>query len=344
MKTKNMGAGSNIDTRYLTPEEYQLWDQFVDVCVDGTIFHKSTWLKPISALQNLNFSIAACFKGGELIGGMAFSWKKKFGLFPVIQIPARTFYFGPVIARSETQYQSKSESHHQSVVLALTKFLMFDYQMFRASFPPSVSDIRPYSWNGFQTSIHYTYRTDLIPEKDFLKSFDHSVRKQINKGKKLESAFHTENAVRDIRAAIELEQKSFRRQSFSMSPVSGTAFNDFVASLIENKLAQIYTISLNDTPVASRIVIQDRPKGIVYDWMAGADKNYLSTGLNQLLMYRVLEELQQSEFNYFDFGGAGTASIARYKSTFNFKLIPMYAVAKERGIAQIGEHLKYIRK
>lgn len=335
-----MRADNNIYTRYLQVAEYTLWDRFVDDSIEGTIFHKSVWLKSISTWQNLNFSIAACFKGGELIGGMAFTWKKKFGRIPVIQLPFKTLFFGPVIAQSKAKHQSKSESHQQAVVQSLTGFLMSEYQMFYAKFPPSVIDIRNYSWNGFQTGIHYTYLADLNPENDILSSFDHSVRKQINKGEKLNYIFHADNHENFISLAWELEQKSFNRQDFKLVYASKAAFMTFVSELIDMELAQVYSLYLENTPVASRIVLLDHPKSKVYDWLSGADKEHLSTGLNQLLMYRVLKELQKSDLSFFDFGGAGTSSIARYKSTYNFPLVPMYSVSKSRSIARLGMAIK----
>lgn len=338
-----MGAVSQIETRYLLADEYPLWDSFVDESTDGTIFHKSDWLEPISSWQNLNFSIIACFKGGRITGGMAFTWKKKFGRIPVIQMPLKTPVFGPVISRSKAQYQSKAESHTQEVVKALTGFIMSEFQMFHAQFPPSVKDIRHYEWDGFKTGIHYTYTAELNPDTDIRASFDHAVRKQIKKAELSDYNFHAENLEKYISVAWELEQLSFNRQDFDMVYATRENFSSFISGLMEKELVQIYTICLEETPVASRIVILDHPKGKVYDWLAGADQNHLSTGLNQQLMYLVLVELQKSEFKLFDFGGAGTSSIARYKSSYNFPIVPMYSASKERGVAQLGSLLKKLR-
>ncbi len=66
----------------------------------------------------------------------------------------------------------------------------------------------------------------------------------------------------------------------------------------------------------------------------------MSTGLNQLLILKVLEYYQQTELNRFDFVGADTESIARFKSTFNLPLVPLYSVSKSRGAVRLGLQLK----
>ena len=76
-------------------------------------------------------------------------------------------------------------------------------------------------------------------------------------------------------------------------------------------------------------MILDQATGTAYYWHAGADKDFLNTGLNQLLVLKS-----------FDFVGADTESIARYKSTYNFPLVPMYSVSKSRSIARLGMAIK----
>lgn len=330
-------AGSNhIDTRYLKKEEYDQWDSFVDQARDGTIFHKSIWLKPIAEWQHLNFSIIASFKGGKLTGGMAFTWKKKFGMIPVIQMPLKTPFFGPVISCSDTKYLSKIESQVHSATKVLTDFLMSEYQLFQAQFPPSFTDVRPYVWNGFEARIHYTYNAELNREMDIQAAVDPDIRRRIKKALQSAHEIHEESTGDFIALAWELEQKSFERQKFSMSYAGKEQFVAFIKHLVQNDSAQVFTITYEKKPVASVIIIQDTAKGIAYYWLAGADREYLNTGMNQLLLVKILEKYQQSDINRFDLVGADTESIARYKSTINLPLVPSFSVHKSTGMAKLG--------
>lgn len=335
-----MTTSNNIQIRYLEDHEYDLWDQFVDQCEYGTIFHKSQWLKPISRWQQLNFSIAGCFKGSNLIGGMAFTWKKKFGRIPILQMPVKTSFFGPVISYSDTKYLSKIESQIHSTTKALTDFLMTEYQFFFAQFPPAFTDIRPYSWNGFESRIHYTYCVKFSPDIDLEANVNPAIKRRIKKALSLEYQLHDIASAEYTGYAWELEQKSFKRQDFKMQYTTKEEFITFILDQVQQESGQVFTIMYDKKPVASVIMILDIAKGTAYYWLAGADKDYLNTGMNQLLILKILEKYKASELNNFDFVGADTENIARYKSTFNLPLIPMYSVSKSRSIARVGIRIK----
>ncbi len=335
-----MANSNKIETRYLQEDEYPLWDAFVDQSPEGTIFQKSIWLKAFAQWQHLELRIAACYKGKELTGGMAFTCKKKFGLIKVMQIPFKTPFFGPVLSDTETKYRSKIESKRHTTLNALTDFLMSDIGMFTAVFAPTVKDVRPFIWKGFETKVHYTYISKLDKETDLLLQYDPPVRRQIKKGEQHPHTFHKENAREDILGAQKLEQQSFERQNLDLKYALGDSFVEFIQTLLEESSAQVYTIKTDGKPAASQLVIMDQAKKIAYYWLAGADPKFLSTGLNQLLLHMVLQDLQEQGFKGFDFVGAGTETIARYKSTFNFPLVPMYSVSKSRGMTKFGLMIK----
>jgi Acetyltransferase (GNAT) domain len=335
-----MASSNNIETRYLQEEEYPLWDAFVDQSPEGTIYHKTIWLKAFAQWQNLELKVAACYKGKELTGGMAFTCKKKFGLIKVMQIPFKTPFYGPVLSDTETKYRSKIESKRHSTLNALTDFLMSDIGMFTAVFAPSVEDVRPFIWKGFETRVHYTYISKLDKETDLLVQYDPPVRRQIKKGEQYPHSFHKENAREDILRAQKLEQQSFERQNLDLKYAMGDSFVTFIQSLLEEDSVQVYTIKTEGRAAASLLVILDQAKKMAYYWLAGADPEFLSTGLNQLLLHLVLEDLKEQGFKGFDFVGAGTETIARYKATYNFPLVPVQTVNKARGIARLALIIK----
>ena len=63
--------------------------------------------------------------------------------------------------------------------------------------------------------------------------------------------------------------------------------------------------------MASVIIILDQATGTAYYWHAGADKDFLNTGLNHLLVLKIMEKYKVSDLKSFDFVGADTESIAR---------------------------------
>lgn len=335
-----MGNSNKMDIRYLEPGEYEKWDQFVDQSDCGTIFQQSLWLKPMADIQHLHFSIVACFKGGEMTGGMAFTWKKKFGFLPIIQIPVKTPFFGPVFMSAKTMYRSRSESQLHSVTAALNKFILSRFQLLSVSFPPAMTDIRPYSWNGFDTGIRYTYVSELHRDVQLREKFDPEVRRRIKKARELDHELIIDNSDNYMMQAWELEQQSFRRQHFRHSGFTKQAFLSFLKTLSDKGAIQVFTMILEGAPIASVVSVQEKTRGIAYNWQAGANKEHLTTGLNQLLHQQVIEYYSTEGYAHYDLMGADTGTIAKYKSTFNFPLVPMYSASKSRGITKLGMMIK----
>ncbi len=337
-------ATDNYHTRLLEKDEYKRWDKFVDESATGTIFHKTVWLDNIRKWQNLKFDIAGCFNDKELIGGMAFCWKTKMQLIPIIQLPVKTPYFGVVCSTRKTEHISKQESHIHNITRSVIQFLENKFKHIYAIFPPAFTDVRPFMWNRFQAGIHYTYRLDMNIEMDIRASLYPSLRRQVTKSLLLDFEFHQDNSTEMMKSAWKLEQSSFERQNFRFHYTKSDDFIVFLRNLITENAADIYSIIHQGKTIAANIVIKDNKKKLAYYWLGGVDYEYMETGLYHVLVIKTIEELKSSDIDLFDFGGADTGGIAKNKARYNFPLVPMYSVTKTTGIAKFGFLLKNLFK
>ena len=331
---------SNLHTRLLEVQEYSLWDDFVDRSAMGTLFHKTIWLENISRWQKLKFNIAGCFKGTELAGGMAFCWKNKMNLIPIIQMPVKTPYFGIVFSDRTSELVSKHESHIRSISRSITEFLEQKFRYIYTIFPPGFMDIRPFIWEKYIAQIHYTYRFELNSEKDLLNSLHPSLKRQIKKSLLFDFKIQKDNSVTMLSTAWELEQKSFERQGFRFKYSKREEFVDFLETIISQDYADVYTLIYQNKAIACNIIVKDLMNKTTHYWLAGAQKEYLNTGLNRVLLFKTIEDLKSSDMVVFDFEGAGTENIVYYKSRYNFPLVPMYSVTKTIGLAKYAFMLK----
>src|SRR5438874_10994601 len=58
---------SGLEVRELVANEHEAWDRFVAISPQGNIFCETLWLK----LCGFPFRIFACYKGAEMVGGVA---------------------------------------------------------------------------------------------------------------------------------------------------------------------------------------------------------------------------------------------------------------------------------
>lgn len=312
--------------KYLNKEEYNLWDFFVDECENGTIFNKSFWLENIYKYQkNVDLHIIGCFNNGELIGGCAIGFKKKFFVFSLMVPPVYTPYYGILIKERETKYISKKESHQISVYNKLNSFLKERYCQVISAFSPHNIDIRYFSWNGFSEKIKYTYISELDKIENIYENFDPSLKRQIKKGLKQDYRIRYDFSSQELKTSYDLIKGMSIRKNRS-SFLSFKDFSDFLLNLNEKGNVIISNVYKNDISVYSVIIVID--KKTAYYWLAGGDYKHYNTGLNQVLLYDIFKKLYKENCQTFDFIGANTQSISQYKSNFGFELVPYYNVDK----------------
>ncbi|HKL76010.1 MAG TPA: GNAT family N-acetyltransferase [Halanaerobiales bacterium] len=322
---------SKYTTRYLDKTEYIVWDSFVDECEDGSIFNKSFWLENIYKYQkNITFRIVGCFdKNKELIAGVAIGVKNKFFLIPIIVPPILTPYNSILIKTRETKYISKKENSQFLIIEKINTFLNKNLKFITLQFPPSFKDIRSFLWNGFSEEIKYTYTEKITDIDKLYEYFDPSLKRQIKKGLKHNYKLNFDFNDNEIKTSYMLLQ-SMHKNNQKKGFLNFKDFDSFIKILNANNSLLLCNIYKDKIPVYTNIILMD--KSTAFYWLAGGNYNLYNTGLNQVLLYNILDKLNQLNCKFFDFVGANTDSIAKYKSNYNFKLTPYYAVKKINGI------------
>jgi len=114
---------SNITVRYLASSEYEMWDEFVGISPQGTIFSSSLWLR----LSGFSFRILACLDGNDnLIGGLAFV-EKKVGRIKIITSPPLTPFQGILLKNDSQAKRSRQISRHINVVTSIIRRLEVEH-------------------------------------------------------------------------------------------------------------------------------------------------------------------------------------------------------------------------
>ncbi len=317
----------DYNIKILNKEEYVIWDELVDKSGFGTVFNKSSWTGAIQkSTKGIYNEIVGLFdKENNLEGGINLCYVKVLKNLSFLIIPPYTPYNGFVINERETKSSSKMTHKVHEISLELIKYLEKRFHSISISFNPYFTDIRSFTWRKYRSEVRYTYRTDIAELDNSFKHIDYSIRKQINKAKKQDFKIIDGSSNSDIEELLRLEEMSFNRQGFT-SPFHKTDSGLLIQSIVNDLDVSIYTMLLDELPVASRMEIIDNET--IYDWRAGADPEYFNTGGNQLLLWRVMEEMNKKGLKQFDFGGANIKTIANYKAAYNFSLVPYYNISK----------------
>jgi len=317
---------NDLVVRYIQENEYDNWNDFVDESEYGTIFHKTYWSRALFRLDSaIKLSIIGCYKQDLLVGGIIFGWKKKFRRIPIIIPPYASCFYGIIIKERDTSYILKSERYRYAILNELLDFVEKEFQLISTALPPEFKDIRIFNWRRYTTRVLYTYRGNIESPEKIVATFQPDVRRQINKGKKYDYELRQTLDDKHLESIFLLLEKSYSRQKHKLQ-FNKKQFTSLIKNPDLNKNVRAYSIWLDNNPVAALIIIIDG--FTAYYWLAGSDQNYFSTGLNQLLLWLVINALSKEGITIFDFVGANTLTISNYKASFNFELVPYYQISK----------------
>lgn len=198
--------------------------------------------------------------------------------------------------------------------------------------PPGFDDARVFQWLGVDTDVQYTFVTELPYNEEKL---DTSVRKNIRKAEKLG---YTAERTRDMNEIFNCLKKTAEYHKFVYQ------LDHNMLSLCEKMIDNDYLYgyigkSSEGTTVSAQVKLAF-PGGLCIDWLAGTDRNYINSGINQLLYAASLTEISLNGSIYFDNCGANIESVARAKSQWGFVLTPYIVINSNPLLKNIKKSIK----
>jgi len=131
---------------------------------------------------------------------------------------------------------------------------------------------------------------------------------------------------------------SFARKKLS-TPITPAALAEWCRSLTGHSLLRIFAASIDGLDVAFRgeLIYGD----FAYDWIAGSEPSFHSTGANQLLMAEIGLELSKKPLLTWDLVGGDIKAIADFKKSFGALEIEHLRLYRSFNLK--GSIFKYLR-
>lgn len=188
--------------------------------------------------------------------------------------------------------------------------------------PPSVQDLRVFSWRSWQTQPLYTYRVRLDPSADPLESWSESARR-IARQHAAEFEITEADPETQTRLLVESYERGGRRP-----PRATERLSEIVTRLAVSGLAETVGARSVDSGEIEASVTVLRVGSEAHYWLAGSKPGASMT----VLLASLLPKLAGSGCRIFDFVGANTASIAEFKRRFGGQLTTYFRATWRRGL------------
>jgi len=281
----------------------------------GGIFFSEEILKSAGAGTE---QIAIVQNGGKCLGGFNLQVIKLKG-FKTIAAPQFHPHCGLFIIPLEGS-SSTILGRKKKIISAISSYLSSRPEPITSiPFPPEVSDMQPFIWDGFRTSIKYTYRLDLKVHKDLLDAYSAKTRNSIKKAMKLGVNV---NPASNGEAVLQMLNSNAEEQGFGYDQA---ALLKFIACGLSDQ-GLVFSAFSDSGTVATAVTVAD--ERVAYYLFGGIDRKANVQGALGFVLHELISAYQKRGLQTFDFEGSMIPAVENFFRSFGGQQVPYYVIAK----------------
>ena len=301
-------------------EDESLWDDFVSESPQGSIFSRPVWITVAADVQGGKPCFLGVFDDTRLTAGLAFV-ELSHGPFSKMTTPVLTPYGGIMYRQATGKRDSEHKSYNMACADKLIAYITNRYNYAFLAHSPGLTDIRPFTWAGWNESVRYTYELDLSDTDKIWDLMERRVRTVIR---------NAESSL-ELTDGIGLEQfgSLYRRIYLDRKikpPVDPGLVMVFLEKALDSGIAEIRTVVDKSGDILSSMALVSDEK-TVYAWISGSLPEKNSAGAFTLLFWDAVKRYSDTH-STFDMVGANIPSIAFFKKGFGGTLKPYYVTER----------------
>jgi len=258
----------------------------------GAVFYHPDFLRISAEILGLEFSPLICYREEKIVGLVNLLTGHR-SIFKTALIPTLFQYFGPI------SFIKNSEVNEQMI-----KYAADNFDSVILSLLPGVEA----NFAGWHKQDRITYMIAPDTFDNLKKNCASDIKNKANKALKAGVAIKKVDEF-----DYDLYNASFKRQNLK-PPMQAGAMTEWADKLSQAGLAETYIAFLDNQPVAVRTLLVYNK--YAYTWVSGIRPEFMSLGVNSLLILTIGEILYKRGIEIWDFGGGEIKSIGRFKKAF----------------------------
>jgi len=330
---------NDFEARALEAHEYRLWNELTVQSLQGTIFHNIDYLQTDAKVSSSKLKIYGCFKNDELVGGCSLFAKRFGGVIPhAVSTGPLTPFGGFLLPDLNNAKMRQRELVQNGILNALCDCIQRErYSSISIVNSPDLLDVRPCLWRGWEGRVAYTYYINI--ESNFFERFSKSVQREVKKADN--AGFYIER-LDDAAVHHKLFTQVFERQNRD-TPVRENLFTSILDVTERKKCGGMWVArDESDNVLASRIWLWDNKRA--YAWSAASNQAFRSSGANQFLFVRLLEEMQKKGIRQVNIMQGNTRHLSYHATGYNPILVSYYSVKKNGFMSSMASGIKKAMK
>lgn len=300
------------------------WDEFVDVTDEGTIFHRSYWLRAHTDVQLFaanKFTIYVITdSNGEWLAGIPITYRTILRK-NIIMMPYLTPYLGTIFKSTKQYKRYKQISLRKEINSFIAGLLKKTGQTAFYGFTPAATDMQPFIWGEFEVNLHYTYILNIGSNEEMLAQLEQKRRNDINQS--LKNGFQVIwDYERNILEFFALNKKTFERQN--IKKLDQTLMGKLINIAHEKQSCDVGVVySPNGEPLAGCAIVWDSKRAY---YIAGGISGKNSSAMSLAIWDAIRYSRDEAGLREFDFEGSMIPGIENYFRKFGGQIYPCYEV------------------
>ena len=297
-------AGETVEER---------WGALWDASPQRSPFSRLEYVRAVAAAADLEVGVHFVEEDGVASAGAAVTWRKR-GPYRIVLVPPFT-PFSALMLRGRVP---ASDVHSRSSSFgALLRDLERSYDAVQLHLHPSIADVRPATWAGWEARPLYTYVLPIERDANVTDGWSNSTARNFRGAR---SEYEVLEGREAAAAAIALCRESYARHGRSAPLPVGALKNLVAGTTTLNSPYAVRRLDGERRIDAAVILLSDA--GRAYYWIAGGRPGNGMT----VLIGELLSRFDPAEVALFDFVGANSPAIAEFKRRFGSRLENYYSV------------------
>lgn len=305
----------SIDIEEFTADRRTEWDRLVDQSPDATPFHRFALLEVIADHADATLHPLVGYKGQEPVGVFPVFVVRKGPVSTAFSPPPslKITYLGPALLNVDKLKPSKAERRNRRFVDGCLDYVdeQISPRYVHVRTGTRYEDTRPFTWNGFESTPHFTYVVDLTDGPDALfDRFSRDARKNVRDAREVDCVVE-ERGIEAARTIIDQVRERHEEQD-EWYPLT----TDFVGDLYEaaeDGVVRPYVCEVDGEVVGGSLTLEHGDTA--YGWQ-GVVKPDSDIAVNDVVHWNVINDVVERGVTRYDLVGANEPRLSRYKSKF----------------------------
>lgn len=272
------------------------------------------WLRPelmaaVSTLHTVEGKHLIVFKGEELLAMLPVYEKKRLGRLGLVS-PTGSYYQGLHFFWEQGSSATRRILETQEICSAVAKWLLKHYKHIRINLCTHNTDVRGFTWNGFNARPLYTFEhgmsESLKPQRD-----------EREKLKRAEKQGYTFGESLDANTFIDMSKAMYDRKSHT-SGLDLPGLKDYIGSLNQAGILKQYNVYRDGKVVSTNLLLGDDHR-MAYTILRASEPSEMKLGVSTWHSMQLVEALRD-RYPVLDFCGGNVPAVARFKSALGLEL------------------------